>query len=118
VNLGWGGAVLIFNAETPTLEEFLEVDPASVEYGEVLQHFIERVVREIPGGLPAYLVPLLAQFQTNRAMWQDSPQLGVAAHLTTALVVRALVALVARAPVRVVPSVVHCDMRALLEPAG
>jgi molybdopterin-synthase adenylyltransferase len=119
VNLGWGGAVLIFNAETLTLEEFLEVDAASVARGEVLRRFIERVVREIPGGLPAYLLPLFAQFQASETMWQDDgPQLGVAAHLTTALVVRALVALVARAPVRVVPRVVHCDMRALLEPAG
>ncbi|HEV2236323.1 MAG TPA: ThiF family adenylyltransferase [Ktedonobacterales bacterium] len=118
VNLGWGGAVLIFNAETPTLEQFLEVDLATVDYDAVLRRFIERVVREIPGGLPDYLAPLLAQFQTDRAWWRESPQLGVAAHLTSALAVRALVALVARAPVRVVPRVVHCDVRALLEPAG
>jgi molybdopterin/thiamine biosynthesis adenylyltransferase len=118
VNLGWGGAVLIFNAETPSLEQFLEVDPATVEYGEMLRRFIERVVRELPGGLPAYLAPLFAQFRTDGAWWRESPQLGVAAHLTSALAVRALVALVARAPVRVVPRVVHCDLRALLEPAG
>jgi molybdopterin/thiamine biosynthesis adenylyltransferase len=118
VNLGWGGAVLIFTAETPTLEEFLGIDPEAIAYDDVLQRFITRVLQGIPGGLPPYLVPLFARFQTQAESWQASPQLGVAAHLTSAMAVRALVALVARAPVRVVPQVVHCDARALLESAG
>jgi molybdopterin/thiamine biosynthesis adenylyltransferase len=117
VNLGWGGAVLIFTAEAPTLEEFLEIDRDTVVYDDMLQRFVARVLRAIPGGLPSYLAPLFAQYQTQSARWQASPQLGVAAHLTTAMAVRALVALVAHAPVRVVPQVVHCDVRALLDPA-
>jgi molybdopterin-synthase adenylyltransferase len=118
VNLGWGGAVLIFTAETPSLEEYLELDPAATPRDEVLPRFIARVAEAMPGGLPPYLQPLYRQFQTDHALWQDGPQLGVAAHVTTAMAVRALVALVARAPVRVVPQIVHCDVRALLDPAG
>jgi molybdopterin/thiamine biosynthesis adenylyltransferase len=118
LNLGWGGTVLIFTAETPTLESFLELDQDAIVYDEMLQRFVARVLRAIPGGMPPYLAPLFTQFQTQPASWQASPQLGVAAHLTAAMVVRALVALVARAPVRVVPQVIHCDVRTLLESAG
>lgn len=119
VNLGWGGALLIFTAESPSLEDFIGFKLGVDSSHDVLPRFIAQVVRSLPLGLPTYLEPIFQQFlanHNNREAWPFDPQLGVATQVTAALAVRAMVALVAHAPVQVVPSIAHCDIRVLLEP--
>lgn len=116
VNLGWGGALLVFSAESPSLEEFIGCASDTTYRQDIFPQFIERVLHGLPSGVPPYLRALARQFQLEHTVWPSLPQLGVAAQVTAALVVRALVALVAREPLQVVPHVIHCDVRVLLEP--
>ena len=67
--------------------------------------------------MPSYLAETLADFQVNGANWPCEPQLGAAAALTAAMIVRAATALAAKDAVLVVPAVFHIDLRALLDPA-
>jgi molybdopterin/thiamine biosynthesis adenylyltransferase len=118
LNLGWGGAVMIFTADSMPLEEFLGLDSTDALNGaEVSARLVTGAFAGTPGGVPPYLAELLADFQERGAEWPCEPQLGPAASLSAAMVVRAATALVAREPVRVAPSVFHIDLRAQLEPA-
>lgn len=119
LNLGWGGAVMIFTADSMSVEEFLGVDPAGpLIASEVSAQLVTRAFAGSPQGVPSYLAEMLADFQTNGAQWPCEPQMGPAASLTAAMVVRAATAIAANEPVRVAPEVFHVDLRALLEPAG
>jgi len=118
LNLGWGGAVMIFTADSMPLEEFLGVDPAGpLNASAVSAQLVTHAFAGSPDGVPRYLAETLADFQVNGAQWPCEPQLGPAASLTAAMVVRAATALAAHEPVRVAPDVFHVDLRALLEPA-
>lgn len=116
MNLGWGGALLTFTHESPSLEAFLNYQPERDAPAEVVKRLVSRVFEHAPHGLPPYLGAAFAQFMAPETSWSYDPQLGVAAYVTTAMTVRAAVALVSGEPVRIVPDVVHCDVRALLEP--
>lgn len=118
LNLGWGGAVMIFTADSMPLEEFLGVDPAGpLNASAVSAQLVTHAFAGSPDGVPRYLAETLADFQVNGAQWPCEPQLGPAASLTAAMVVRAATALAAHEPVRVAPDVFHVDLRALLEHA-
>lgn len=118
LNLGWGGAVMIFTADSMSVEEFLGVDPAGpLIASEVSARLVTRAFKGSPQGVPSYLAEMLADFQANGAQWPCEPQMGPAASLTAAMVVRAATAIAANEPVRVAPEVFHVDLRALLEPA-
>lgn len=112
INLGWGGALLVFTATSISLEEFLGGRPEPKQVGARL---ISRIFERSPLGLPPYLAPVLAQFVNQTGEWRD-PQLGAAAFLTAAMTVRAAVALAAGEPVRQVPEVLHCDLRQMMDP--
>jgi molybdopterin/thiamine biosynthesis adenylyltransferase len=117
LNLGWGGALLVFTPCSPGLDEFLGLDPSDPDTSaHVEQHLVARIF-EAAGGVPPYLATTLADYQTHGASWPSVPQLGIASHLSAAMVVRAAVALVAGEPVRAVPEVTYQDLRLLLEPA-
>lgn len=124
LNLGWGGAVLTFLPDSPSLAAFLEIEPPSAAAREkvldVKLRLVQRVVASLPDGLPEYLVPVFdgfqAQSQHQGDAWTVDPQLGVAATLTTALAVSILVALALGEPVRAVPQVAYSDAQVLTRP--
>ena len=118
LNLGWGGAVMIFTADSMPLEEFLGLDTTDTLNGaDVSARLVTGAFAGSPGGVPPYLAELLADFQEHGAEWPCEPQLGPAASLSAAMVVRAATALVAGEPLRVAPAVFHIDLRTQLEPA-
>jgi molybdopterin/thiamine biosynthesis adenylyltransferase len=117
LNLGWGGAVVVFTPVTPTLEEFLGLSAEeSVRPGAVAKRMVERALARSSSGTPSYLTATLGDYIANGESWPNEPQLGAATALTAALVVRALVALIGGDPVSVAPDVNHLDLRAALEP--
>jgi molybdopterin/thiamine biosynthesis adenylyltransferase len=117
LNLGWGGAVIIFTPDAPPLEEFLELSAdEAAQSGVVAKRMVERALGRSPAGTPPYLTSTLADFVAHGETWPNEPQLGAATTLTAALAVRALVALIAGDPVRVAPAVNHVDLRTALEP--
>ncbi len=118
LNLGWGGAVFVFTGDSMPLAEVLGVDPAaSHSAADVSGRLVASAFGGSPFGVPDYLAATLADFQTNGAQWPCEPQLGAAASLTAAMVVRAAAALAANEPVRVAPAASHIDLRTLLEPS-
>ncbi len=119
LNLGWGGAVMAFTADSPALDTFLQIDTDGVYSGtDVVTRLVTRVFERAPSGVPPYLAELFAQFLSDYASWTHEPQLGVAAHVTAALVVRAAVALAAGDPIRCVPDLAYCDVRTILDPTA
>jgi hypothetical protein len=119
LNLGWGGAVFVFTGDSMPLAEVLGVDPAaSHSAADVSGRLVASAFGGSPFGVPDYLAATLADFQTNGAQWPCEPQLGAAASLTAAMVVRAAAALAANEPVRVAPAASHIDLRSLLEPSA
>ncbi|HEX5159100.1 MAG TPA: ThiF family adenylyltransferase [Ktedonobacterales bacterium] len=119
LNLGWGGAVFVFTGDSMPLAEVLGVDPsASHSAADVSGRLVASAFGGSPFGVPDYLAATLADFQTNGAQWPCEPQLGAAASLTAAMVVRAAAALAANEPIRVAPAASHIDLRILLEPSA
>lgn len=115
INLGWGGAAIVFTPTTPSFESFIGYDPRIHAPEAVVSLLIARIFAAT-GQVPSYLSELLTQYLTGSVAWPYDPQLGVASALTSALTVRALVALAADEPLRVAPSVLYADARALGEP--
>ncbi len=119
LNLGWGGAVVVFTPDAPSLESYLGLpEDASTSMDRIAGLMVQRTLSAAKGGVPPYLATTLSDFVTNGQNWPNQPQLGVAAALTAAMSVRAIVALVAGEPLRVAPAVNHVDLRVALEPAA
>ena len=117
LNLGWGGALVVFTPDAPTLESYLgllEDTPTN----KIAGLMVERTLSAANAGVPPYLANTLNDFLTNGHAWPNQPQLGAATALTAAMSVRAMVALVAGEPVRVAPAVNHIDLRIAQEPAA
>lgn len=115
LNLGWGGAVMAFTADSMPLDEFLGLAAGEVHSaGEVSARLITRAFSG-EQGVPPYLAEILADYQVNGAQWTCEPQLGPTVSLTAAMVVRVAISLIAGEPVPVTPAVFHVDLRALLE---
>lgn len=118
LNLGWGGAVMIFTADSMPLQDFLGVESTdALNAADISARLVTHAFAGAPGGVPPYLAETLADFQVNGAQWPCEPQLGAAASLTAAMVVRAAAALAGNEPVRVAPAVFHIDLRAQLDPS-
>ena len=117
LNLGWGGAVMVFTADSMSLEDFLGLTSTeSLDAADVSGRLVAHAFAGAAGGVPPYLAETLADFQVNGANWPCEPQLGAAASLTAAMIVRAATALAAKDAVLVAPAVFHIDLRALLDP--
>ncbi len=116
VNLGWGGAVLAFTPMSPRLATFIGYDPRVHQPTDVAPLLIQRIFTVVPGGPPAYLTKVLNEYVRNETGWAYDPQLAIAANLTSALAVRATVALLNGEPVRAVPDVMYCDALSLTTP--
>lgn len=120
INLGWGGAVLVFTPDAISLDEFIGGDSHTTLQGALAAdggdeatmatRLVRRILEEVPGGVPLYLSDTLARYseRTNDS-WPFDPQLGVATHLTAAMTVRAAVALVTGEPLRVAPDIIWAD---------
>jgi hypothetical protein len=110
LNLGWGSAVLVFTPQSPSLEDFLGIDPAKYDPKKVATRIVTRIFEQSQIGLPSYMAPVLERFVAGGPSWEYDPQLGAAVYLTAALTTRIMVALVAGDPVRAVPEVIHVDL--------
>lgn len=115
LNLGWGSAVLVFTPQSPSLEEFLGIDPATYDPKKVATRLVARIFEQSQIGQPPYMIPVLQRFMAGGPSWEYDPQLGAAVYLTAALMTRIMVALTAGEPVRVVPDIVHADMYSIVE---
>jgi molybdopterin/thiamine biosynthesis adenylyltransferase len=115
LNLGWGGAVMVFTADSMPLDEFLGL--AAGEDHSASEVSARLITRAFSGeqGVPPYLAEILADYQVNGAQWACEPQLGPTVSLTAAMVVRVAISLIAGEPVPVTPAVFHVDLRVLLE---
>ncbi|HEX6541341.1 MAG TPA: ThiF family adenylyltransferase [Ktedonobacterales bacterium] len=124
LNPAWMGTVIVFTPESQSLDEFLGItgsqpSAAAPSPGEVTLRLFERIYAQVPGGMPDDLQALIrAYFDQDTSpkvpggksvAERGAPQLGLTAHLTAALTVRALVALVAQEPVRVAPQIITAD---------
>jgi hypothetical protein len=118
LNLGWGGAVMVFTADSMPLEGFLGLTTGETQSASEVSARL--VTRAFAGahGVPPYLAETLADFQVNGAQWPCEPQLGPTVSLTAAMVVRVAISLIAGEPVPVTPAVFHVDLRTLLESAA
>lgn len=113
INIGWGGGVVVFTKDSVSLDDFIKRAPGD----DVATRVVRAILANMPEGMPPYLSELLPRFM-NRTQhsWPFDPQLGVAAHITSALAVQAAVALVADRPIRVAPDIAWCDARLSLLP--
>lgn len=115
LNLGWGSAVLVFTPQSPSLEEFLGIDPATYDPKKIVTRIVTRIFEQSQIGQPPYMRSVLERFVAGGPSWEYDPQLGAAVYLTAALMTRIMVALIAGDPVRVVPEVIHTDLYPCVE---
>ena len=109
LNIGWGGALYVLPPDVPLDSEparlllDTEVDPVTLK-----RKFIQHAVGE---KVPDYLQPLAGSFLNDDSEkgWPYDPQMAAGAALTSALIVRCAVAIVAGEKVRHVPDVIHVD---------
>jgi hypothetical protein len=122
LNPVWMGTVVVFTAESQSLDEFLGLERPddSMPVGAVTLRLFEQIYAQVPGGLPEPLRIMIARYfdqdgagGASETRQLGAPQLGVTASLTASLAVYALVALVASTPLRVAPQVITADALAL-----
>lgn len=115
LNLGWGSAVLVFTPKSPSLEQFLGIDPETYDPKKVATRIVTKIFERSQIGQPSYMTPVLERFVAGGPSWEYDPQLGAAVYLTASLTTRIMVALAAGDSVRVVPEVVHLDLFPFVE---
>lgn len=103
LNIGFGGVLLTFGPHSPTPQELL----GSATETNLFVSIVERLIFS----LPSYLMQYAWVAERVRREGVPPPQLGVAASLTAALVVRGLVGVALGAPPPVVPAVLALDSK-------
>ena len=103
MNVGFGGLVLAFGQNSPTMEELVGPDA-----GQNL--FVDIVMKLMPS-LPSYLWQYASVAQRIRLEGVSPPQLGVASSLTTSLVVEAMVGVARGSEIPLVPAFTALDSR-------
>lgn len=108
LNIGWGSVVLVFSAQSPSLEELLGFKrPEEKTEGEIFNRLIEVVVQR---HFPPYLEPLLRQFKAReKKPWPSDPQLGVAVYLGAVLIITIMVQLALGMPTQEISSFIGVD---------
>jgi molybdopterin/thiamine biosynthesis adenylyltransferase len=124
LNPVWMGTVIVFTADSQTLDEFLDTEHLTIDQVSpktLTMHLFEQIYAQVRGGMPEHMRTIISDYFDQDAAHSlaampdassaryGAPQLGVTAYLTAALTVRALVALVAQEPVRVAPQVITAD---------
>lgn len=98
LNIGFGGAVLVFDSNSATLEQIL--DHAGEEKPEA---FFLRLVEKLESFLPQYLQEHVAIKDRVLLEGLPLPQLGVASYITAALTVTAMIKLTLGISLRTAP---------------
>ncbi|MBI4338853.1 MAG: ThiF family adenylyltransferase [Chloroflexi bacterium] len=103
LNIGFGGILLAFGPESPTLEDLVgsDTDPA------LFVNIVERLIFS----LPSYLLQYAWVAEKVKQERLAPPQLGVATAITAAMVVRGMVSVTLGSPLAVVPTVAILDSR-------
>ncbi|MCD4780146.1 MAG: ThiF family adenylyltransferase [Candidatus Omnitrophica bacterium] len=114
INIGWGGALLIFTPESPTLEEVLGLTPLKqYSFDQIKQKLIRKI---ISSEIPDYLLSLVDIFESPVAgEWYNDPQMSVGCSISSSLVVTAAVSIVAGQSVKVVPDHTYIDFHELVQ---
>lgn len=114
LNLGWGGALIVFTSNSATLEKMIGIED-NTELDDLFSKLILTIASRI--SVPSYLRKMLKRFKNRTAKtWPCDPQLGVAAYLTASLVVSGLVRLTLGLPVKVAPEINAIDLWSSIEP--
>lgn len=98
LNIGFGGAVLVFDSGSATLEQMLD----HVER-EKTEAFFLRLVEKLAAFLPEYLQEHTTIKERVLLEGLPLPQLGVASYITTALTVTAMIKLTLGISIRTAP---------------
>ena len=105
MNIGFGGVVLVFTADSMTLENMLARD---VPQDKIFLRLIERITAYVPY-ISSYLKKLETSIDDILSGVLPGPQLGVAAYLSSALVVTAMVKRVRGQPLPLAPEPLTLD---------
>ena len=103
LNVGFGGVMLAFGPESPSLEEL--VGP------ETNGNLFLRIVEGLMPSLPTYLwqyIGVAARIQREKVA---PPQLGIAASVTASLIVEGMVKVALGSPPPLVPAIIGLDTR-------
>ena len=103
LNVGFGGVLLAFGPESPSLEEL--VGP------ETEADLFVRIVMRLMPSLPRYLWQFAGVVERIQREGVAPPQLGLAAALTASLVVGGMVKVALGSPPPLVPSIMTLDSR-------
>ncbi|MFQ5874375.1 MAG: ThiF family adenylyltransferase [Dehalococcoidia bacterium] len=103
MNIAFGGVVLAFGPDSPSLEELMGPDTN----GDVFL----RIVEGLMPSLPTYLWQFLGVAERIRREGVAPPQLGIATSITSSLVVEGMVKAALGTPPPLVPSVATLDSR-------
>ncbi len=108
LNIGWGGVLLVFSPDSPSLETFLELDSQrSCSFDQIKDKLIRKIVRN---NLPDYLLPLFdLSDNPSSDEWINDPQLAVASAISASLVVTAAVSSVRNIAIKTVPEFTYID---------
>lgn len=106
LNVAFGGLVLAFGPTSPSIEELVGSEAGSELFLQILQKLL--------ASLPKYLWQYIWVAQRMQQEKVPPPQLGVAASITSALVVGAIMKVAIGVPVPLLPEVMALDTR---EPA-
>ncbi|MFC1956248.1 ThiF family adenylyltransferase [Chloroflexota bacterium] len=104
LNIGFGGAVLVFNSESASLEQIL--DQGSETKPEA---FFIRLVEKLDRYLPRYLQDYVGIRDGVMQEGLSLPQLGIASYVTTALTITALIKLTLGVPLKTAPCPLTTD---------
>ncbi|MFC1982614.1 ThiF family adenylyltransferase [Chloroflexota bacterium] len=98
LNIGFGGAVLVFSSESASLEQILD---QGIETKP--EAFFLRLVEKLEPYLPRYLQGFVSIKDRVMQEGLSLPQLGIASHVTTALAVTALIKLTLGVSIKTAP---------------
>jgi len=105
LNIAWGGYVLIFTKNTPTLEQI--VGKAKYKSGN---YFYLELLQKTISTFPEYLLKFYKQKGKQFLKEGYFPQLGVTSYLTSAIVVESIVKMLADKPVKLAPRPIFLDL--------
>lgn len=110
LNIGWGGALFVFNNRSASLEETFRISPEA-PLDTIKQQILHTV---IDGEIPDYLLPVATIMHEQRLFgWPYDPQLGAGAYLAASILINTMVNLLKNEPVVLAPRPIHMDLNSL-----
>jgi len=105
LNIAWGGYVLIFTKDTPTLEEIV----GKIQ-NQTFNHFYLQLLQRTLSTFPSYLIQFYQKKGKEFLKETYFPQLGVTSYLTSAIVVESMVKWLAKKPLKLAPKPIFLDL--------